>query len=104
MTVRSSPTTPWDEAQNADFTAMWNAGRSLDEIAQRFGISREAAYARATRLRRNGRDLDRRVGRPEETEAAPRRCLGCGRGFMSSHAGNRLCWSCSQSDAMRGLV
>lgn len=104
MTVRSSPPMPWSESQNADFAAMWNAGRSLDEIAQRFGISREAAYARATRLRRSGRELERRVGRPDGRDASPRRCLGCGKSFMSSHAGNRLCWSCSQSDVMRGMA
>lgn len=104
MSVRPSKPQPWSEARNADFTAMWNAGRSLEEIAQRFGISREAAYARATRLRRGGCELERRIGRRQAAEASMRRCLGCGKGFMSSHAGNRLCWTCVQSDAMRGLV
>ena len=104
MTERSPLPPRWSEALNADFMEMWNAGRSLEEISQRFGISRDAAYARATRLRRNGRDLERRVGRDNGGEARQRRCLGCGRSFMSSHAGNRLCWTCSQSDAMRGLT
>lgn len=101
--VRALSRCAWRGGRLEDFVAMWNAGRSLDEIAHRFGISREAAYARATRLRRDGLDLERRVHREQGREAAQRRCLGCGEPFMSSHPGNRLCWSCAQSDVMRGI-
>ncbi len=104
MTREANPRADWSSAQDADFAAMWDAGRSLGEIAQRFGVSREAASAKATRLRRSGRELERRARRSEAERAVPRRCLGCERDFMSSHSGNRLCWSCSQNDAIGGLV
>lgn len=89
---------------NEAFVHMWNAGRELDEIASRFSISRKAVITRAAKLRRTGTELVRRSPRPDSENGQMRRCLGCGRSFMSAHVGNRLCWSCSDDEAMGGLI
>ncbi len=87
-----------------EFVRMWNAGREIAEIAQHFGISRAAAISRASRLRRRGRELVRRSPRETSEGRKTRRCLGCGRPFMSGHIGNRLCWSCADDEIVGGLA
>lgn len=89
---------------NDAFVQMWNSGRELDEIAIRFSISKKAVISRAAKLRRTGAELVRRSPRRESETGQMRRCLGCGRSFMSAHVGNRLCWSCSDDEAMGGLI
>lgn len=86
------------------FVRMWNAGRELGEIAEAFAISKTAVVTRASKLRRTGVDLARRSPRAETQDCRMRRCLGCGRSFMSAHVGNRLCWSCCDDEAMGGLI
>ena len=103
MTPSSTRPPRWDEDRTADFIAMWNAGRTPEEIARRFGISRRTVAGRATHLRRAGHDMTSRSLRRDD-EARERRCLGCGQRFMSAHVGNRLCWPCSRDEAREGLV
>ena len=87
-----------------DFVRMWNAGREIAEIARHFGLSRAAAVSRAARLRRRGVDLVRRSPRGGREGREMRRCLGCGLSFMSSHVGNRLCWTCADGELAGGIA
>lgn len=49
-----------DASDDAEMTRMWNAGKTLAEIAARFGMTNEDAYARINLLRRYGGHLPRK--------------------------------------------
>ncbi len=118
MSVR---TLPWTVEEDAVLAAA-PAGATYDEIAARLGRTARQVADRARRLGTAGRSV---LGKPRlaatcgrdlaySAEAAAsaakagpaeRRCLGCGRGFASIHAGNRLCARCAaRAEANRSAL
>lgn len=89
----------YTKEESADILRLFDEGKPVEEIAQKYGVSRRAMNCKVDR------ELETREnGSPQLIQPTARGCLGCGRSFFSKlpKSKNRQCQSCKDTRAATG--